>query len=327
MNKIAITGAFGFIGSYLTKRLVADGFKVVAIDNFLRGSKERLSGFKDKIDLVDLDIRNTSLLETTLTGCHTVFHLAAVNGTENFYKYPDLVLDVGIKGMFSIAEASVKAKVKNLIVASSAEVYQTPEMIPTREDVPLVIPNSINPRYSYGISKIATESIALNFNNDKFEKVQIFRPHNVYGPDMGWKHVIPQLLMQLLGRQHSRDFTYLLKIQGDGSETRAFCYVDDIVEGILKMQKNGKNREIYHIGSDYEVSILELINEIKEIMNIEIKIDFSSPVIGGTSRRCPDISKIRKIGYSPCVSLREGLSRTIKWYANHQKNLSLNELQ
>jgi UDP-glucose 4-epimerase len=96
--------------------------------------------------------------------------------------------------MFAVAEAAIDAGVENLVVASSAEVYQTPKKIPTTEEVELCLPNSTNPRYSYGGSKIASELIAMNIGKDHFKKVQVFRPHNVYGPDMGWKHVIPQFI-------------------------------------------------------------------------------------------------------------------------------------
>ena len=114
----------------------------------------------DKINF-STDVQDKKSLMKAFEGCSTIYHLAAVNGTENFYNKPDLVLDVGIKGMFAVSEAAVEVGVKNLVVASSAEVYQTPRVI--HEDIELQLPNSINPRYSYGCSKIASELIAMNF--------------------------------------------------------------------------------------------------------------------------------------------------------------------
>lgn len=314
MKKVAVTGAGGFIGAYLTKRLASEGYNVVAIDNFLRGSIGRLKNLQDDIEIADVDVRDVEGLCKYIKGCDTVFHLAAVNGTENFYKHPDLVLDVGINGMFSVAQACINSNIDTLIVASTAEVYQTPSIIPTPENIPLVLPNSTNPRYSYGGSKIASELIALNFGRDHFKKVQIFRPHNVYGADMGWKHVIPQLLGKLSSQLTENLEKIDLLIQGDGTETRAFCHVNDIIDGLLLMEQNGSHREIYHIGNDEEVSILELIKCLEEIVGRKINVILGEPAVGGTPRRCPDISKMKTLGYTPSINLKEGLQETARWY-------------
>ena len=125
-----------------------------------------------------------------------------------------------------------------------------------RETVALMLPDSLNPRYSYGGSKIVSELIAFNYGQDHFRKVQVFRPHNVYGPDMGWKHVIPQFVLRALEARDRGDRRF--PIQSDGHETRAFAYVDDVVDGIVRMYCQGSHREIYHIGNDHEVSVRDL---------------------------------------------------------------------
>ena len=120
--------------------------------------------------------------------------------------------------------AGRSAGVPDLVVASSAEVYQTPSIVPTPETVPLTLPDSLNPRYSYGGSKIATELIAFDYAQDHYRKVQVFRPHNVYGPDMGYKHVIPQFITRAAtAREEMSAGPVPFDIQGDGTETRAFC--------------------------------------------------------------------------------------------------------
>lgn len=327
MNMIAVTGASGFVGAYLCRELVAQGFYVNAIDNNLRGKVDRLQSINDKLKFYSNDVRDKNSLLKAFQGCKTVFHLAAVNGTENFYNKPDLVLDIGIKGMFSVAEAAIETGVKNLVVASSAEVYQTPKVIPTPEDIELFLPNSTNPRYSYGASKIASELIAMNFGKDHFEKVQVFRPHNVYGPDMGWKHVIPQFIVKIKNEIEKKNSnTIQLDIKGNGEETRSFCYIDDIVNGILIINKFGSNREIYNIGNNQEIKIRDLAKLIANQMGVKITFNNLDAMKGSVLRRCPDIKKIQKIGYTPKTELDIGLKNTISWYLKNSKSKIDNDL-
>ena len=189
-NKYLVTGGSGFIGAYLVKRLLKEGHSVVVLDNLLRGRAARLESVMQDIEFITADIRDEDKVVEICKDVDCIYHLAAINGTENFYTQSELVLDVGIRGMLSIIKACQKNPVSQLIVASSAEVYQTPLNIPTDENAILMVPNSLEPRYSYGGSKICSELIAFNYKTDA--KVQIFRPHNIYGADMGWKHVIPQ---------------------------------------------------------------------------------------------------------------------------------------
>ena len=328
LKKIAVTGGSGFIGAYLVKRLVEEGYEVKVFDNLLRGSLGRLKELEDKIAFVNIDIRNESKLANELKGFHSVIHLAAINGTENFYKNPELVLDVGIRGALAVVNACRSSNVKDLIIASSAEVYQTPSIVPTNENIELMLPDSLNPRYSYGGSKIISELIAFNYAQDFFERVQVFRPHNVYGPDMGSKHVIPQFILRInkLLKNHESTRKLDFPIQGSGKETRAFCFVDDIVDGILILLKKGSNREIYHIGNDYEISIKELADKIAILSNVQINILPSEEFIGGTPRRCPDIKKIRQLGYEPKVNLNNGLKYTFDWYSSFDQFSTNNKL-
>jgi UDP-glucose 4-epimerase len=314
MARVAITGAAGFIGAYLTRRLVTEGHQVLAIDNFIRGRPSRLDGISMNAEIIDLDVRDKEGLAAVFRGTDAVFHLAAINGTENFYNRPELVLDVGVRSALAVSEACLEAEVADLVVASSAEVYQTPAQVPTPEDIQLVIPNTLNPRYSYGGSKLISELIAFNYCRNKLAKVQVFRPHNVYGPDMGWKHVIPQLVAKIEAAAASDK---VVELQGDGSETRAFCYVDDIVEGIVTMWKRGETMSVYHIGTAEEVSIRNLAHRLAEAAGADVNFVPGPAAAGGTPRRCPDIAKMRNIGYSPAVELSEGLPRTVRWYLDN----------
>lgn len=313
--KAVVTGAAGFIGAYLARRLADEGHEVIAVDNYLRGQPERIAGHPG-ITSATCDVRDVDALSRAIAGSQVVFHLAAINGTENFYRRPELVLDVGVRGALAVVDACRAAGVFDLVVASSAEVYQTPAVVPTDETIPMVIPDSLNPRYSYGGSKLVSELIAFNYGQDHFHKVQVFRPHNVYGPDMGWKHVIPQLIAKSIAA--ARDGSSSLPIQGNGSETRAFCYVDDVVDGILKMYERGEHRNVYHIGSMEEVAISTLAHEVIAALNLDLDIVTGPGMEGATPRRCPDIAKMRALGYDPRVDLRTGLRRTADWYRTHQ---------
>ncbi len=324
---MVVTGGGGFIGAYLVKRLVRDGWDVAVVDTLVRGDASRFASVADQVDLFTVDVRDASALTGAFSGADVVMHLAAINGTENFYKHPELVLDVGLRGALAVVDACRSADVPDLVVASTAEVYQTPSVVPTPESIPLMLPDSLNPRYSYGGSKIATELIAFNYGQDHFRKVQVFRPHNVYGPDMGWKHVIPQFVLRAADAiEQAGDGQVDFPIQGDGTETRAFCHVDDVVDGIVTMYDNGGHREIYHIGNDHEISILDLVARIGAIVGRELVPRPSSAPSGATPRRCPDISKMRALGYQPKVSLDDGLRRTADWYLAHRSQVAANEL-
>jgi UDP-glucose 4-epimerase len=141
---------------------------------------------------------------------------------------------------------------------------------------------------------------------------------------MGWKHVEPQFILRAMDCLDSGDNAF--PIQGDGSDTRSFCYVDDCVEGILAMYEKGGHREIYHIGSDEEMSIRELALRIGKIVGVDLDIRPGPSPAGGTRRRCPDITKMRALGWSLGVSVDEGLERTVEWYRANRNLVPANDL-
>jgi nucleoside-diphosphate-sugar epimerase len=314
-RKILVTGGNGFIGSALVKALVKAGEKVRVLDDNSRGSPRRLAGLEKDVEFIAGDIRDAAAVENAAKGIEEVHHLAFVNGTEFFYSAPELVLDVGVRGMINVIDACRKNGIGNLVLASSSEVYQTPPHIPTAEDAPLVVPDVLNPRYSYGAGKLISEVMAINYGRKYFERVLIFRPHNVYGPDMGFEHVIPQFALRVkkLGPQQPGS-RLPFEIQGTGEETRSFCFVDDLVAGVMVMREKGEHLGIYHIGTTEEVSIADLARRIGGLADSEIEIVPGKLQAGGTPRRCPDISKLAKLGYKPRVPLNDGLEPTVDWY-------------
>ncbi len=312
-KKILVTGGSGFIGSAIVKDLVKQRHKVRVLDNQSRGTIRKLDDVKGNFEMVIGDIRDPRIVEKSCEGIDLVIHLAYINGTEFFYSKPELVLEVGVKGMVNILDGCIKKNVKELMVASSSEVYQTPSLIPTPENVPLTVPDPLNPRYSYGGGKIISELMAINYGRKFFKRVIIFRPHNVYGPDMGEEHVIPQLLLRI---NKLSDFkkSINLEIQGLGKETRAFIYIDDFVRGFETIFKKGKNMQIYNIGTMDEISVKQLIEIMGKILSKRINIVPGKLSEGSTLRRCPDITKINKLGFKPKISIEEGLQKTIQWY-------------
>ena len=323
MNKVAVvTGGGGFIGHYLVGSLIQD-YHVVVLDNFSRGTPERLSNFKDKVTILNCDITDYVSLQTSLAGYDVavMFHLAAINGTGNFYKIPVKIMDVGIMGCFNVLKYVKENGVAKTVMASSAEVYQDCSIIPTPEDVPLVVPDVKNPRFSYGLSKIYTEYYSYQFGVEEDLNISIFRPHNVFGPNMGLQHVVPQFLMEFI-TQHGQDTEVLVNTKGSLDAVRAFCYVDDIVNGIRVLAKHNKGVNVYNLGNTQKISMRDLIDEIAVIMDCEYKIvQSTNEHIGGTMLRCPDISKAEKLGFSCATSLSVGLKATANWYIDNVASL------
>lgn len=315
-KKYLITGGSGFIGSAIAKSLIKNGQEVRVLDNQSRGSERKLKDIEGKIEMVVGDIRDPKVVERACKDTDAVIHLAYINGTEFFYTKPELVLEVGVKGMINVLDACIKNKVTEFFLASSSEVYQTPPVIPTPEEVPLIVPDPLNPRFSYGGGKIISELLTINYGRKYFNKAVIFRPHNVYGPDMGWEHVIPQLTLRIkrLLEDKTNKESVMLPIQGSGKETRAFIYIEDFTAGLLSILEKGKHLEIYNIGTMEEISVNQLAREIGRCFNKKVKIIVGELKMGSTIRRCPDTTKLKRLGFGPKFSLKKGLQQTVEWY-------------
>ena len=307
MKNVLVTGGCGFIGSELVKKLVLNGKKVKVLDNCSRGSAHRLKSVLNEIEFIEGDIRNFDVVNKACENVESVHHLAYINGTENFYTKPDLVLDIAVKGLTNIIDGCIKFKVKELYLASSSEVYQTPNKVPTDEKEMLKIPDIFNPRYSYGGGKILTELVGINYGKKFFKKLIIFRPHNVYGKNMGNEHVIPEFISRL-SKFKSRKF----KIQGNGLEIRSFIHIDDFISAFDLIIRKGKHLNIYNIGTQEKCKIRNLAHMIAEIFKKQIEIKKGLLKQGSTKIRIPDISKIKKLGFKQKIFLKEGLIKIIK---------------
>lgn len=316
--KVLLTGGGGFVGAALCEELVQAGHEVVAFDNNSRGHARRLASFGDSVRFVKGDVRNNDDVLRAAAGCEVIWHLAYINGTRYFYERPDDVLEVGIKGALNTIEAALSVGARRYVLASTSETYNEPVHVPTPESEALKIPDVTNPRFSYGGGKIASELMTLHIGGRRGLETIIFRPHNFIGPDMGYEHVVPEISIRIVELTDGlkRDAVDL-PIQGDGTETRSFCYITDGAKGAFLAGEHGASGEIYHVGTEDEVSISDAVRLIGDALGVKVTIVPGERRAGGTSRRCPDISKLRTLGYVPQVGLEESIARTARWYADH----------
>ena len=313
MTKILVTGGTGFVGSNLILQLIDEKNEIISFDNNSRNSFSNEILLKNNVRLIDGDITNEDELKRIPRDIDVIYHLAAINGTKYFYEIPDKVLHVNLKGTLNLMEWCRTTNVKRIFFSSSSEVYGFPSIFPTPETFPLSIPDPTNPRFSYSSSKISGETIIINFSKSVGLDYTIGRLHNAYGPKMGFEHVIPEFIQKLVMNQK-------FLVNGDGTESRSFCYVSDIVKGIKLVTEKieGKN-EIFNIGNSTETTINQLINELEKIHGSKISPIYTKFNNPGTKRRVPDLSKIKKLGYAHDISLQNGLEKTYQWYYNHYK--------
>ena len=301
-----VTGGTGFIGSHISELLVKKNFNVKIYDDTSLGSLNNIKNFKKKIKFVKGDIRNKKLLNKTLKNTKAVIHLAYVNGTRHFYDIPIKILDIAVKGIMNVLEGCINNNIKELYLASTAEVFQTAHKIPTTEEEPLKIPDIYNPRYSYACGKILSEFMGIHYGKKFFKKLIIFRPYNIYGPRMGKDHVIPDFI-QKLKMMKGKNF----KIQGSGNEIRSFCHINDFVGAFDLLLSKGKHLNVYNIGTSEKIKIKDLAYKMSKISKKKIIIIKTPLSKGSTKIRVPDISKMKKLGFKPKLNLDKGLRKIL----------------
>ena len=305
-KNILITGGTGFIGSNLAKSLLKN-YNVKIYDNFSRRSLKNIKKIPKQIKIIKGDIRDKDKFFKALKKIDIVIHLAYINGTRFFYSKPVDILDIAIKGIVNVFDGCIKYNIKELYLASSSEVYQTPNKIPTNELESLKIPNVHNPRYSYGGGKILTELMGIHYGKKYFKKLIIFRPHNVYGKNMGQEHVIPEFINRFK-KIKGKNF----KIQGSGNEIRSFIFIEDFVKAFELIMKKGKHLNIYNIGTSQKIKIRELAIKMSKIFKKKIIIKKGKLSKGGTKIRTPDITKIKRLGFKPRYNLDSGMKKILK---------------
>ena len=321
---ILVTGADGFIGSHLVESLVRKGYKVRAFVfynsfNSWGWLDHCSSDIKDQFEVFAGDIRDPNGVRCAMKGCDAVLHLAALIGIPYSYHSPDTYVDTNIKGTLNILQAARDLDIRRLIHTSTSEVYGTAKFVPITEDHPL------QGQSPYSASKIAADQLAFSFYASFDLPVIIARPFNTYGPRQSARAVIPTIITQIANGKRELDL-------GSTSPTRDFNFIKDTVSGfIAALESNNGLGEVVNFGSNYEISILEIINLISELMGKSVVAvsDMSRirPSKSEVERLWADNKKAeRLLGWKPehagIEGLKIGLLETIKWFLDY-KNLSL----
>ena len=323
MRRIIVTGGSGFIGWHLTNYLSSlKNTEVTVIDNHARGAADEM--FNELIKRENIIFLNEDLTQkdfySKLSGRYDeIYHLAAINGTKNFYNRPYEVLRVGILSLMNILEWCNTENCGAFLFSSSSETYagtvnnfleSHSNYIPSSEDIPLTIDDVKNPRWSYGGSKIAGELLTFNYCRTNKIPFRIIRYHNVYGVRMGFDHVLPEFFKRI----HEKINPF--PIFG-GQETRAFCAVADAVKATEKVMLSEKcNGEVIHIGnSAQEIKIIDLLKLVLKIADFQPDIEIHPAPEGCVMRRCPNTEKLFNLtGFKAKISLEEALPEMYDWY-------------
>jgi nucleoside-diphosphate-sugar epimerase len=316
--RILVTGGAGFIGSGLVRKLLDSGHEVRVLDDMSRGQPNRLHGLP--VQIVTADVRDPDMTAYAMQGCDMVAHLAYLQGTQTFYANPRTVLDVALRGMLAVLDACQRTGCGEMLLVSSSEAYQVAEQVPTPETVPLSVPDPMNARYSYGGGKIACELLALAWARDGIlDRAVIARPHNIYGPDMGREHVIPEFALRMNRFTAEQPEGIIdFPIQGTGQETRSFCYIEDCTDQLALLLARGITG-IYHVGTMDEHTIEDVACAIADRYGREIKVVPGKLPQGSPPRRLPALAKLRGLAGShlAVTPWEYGLDATVSWYREH----------
>jgi nucleoside-diphosphate-sugar epimerase len=319
ISRILITGAAGFIGQALATRLAGEGHELILIDRLdPRQADPDLAALmaRENVTYFQADLTDATAVATLPDDVGTIFHLAAVIGVENVFRAPDRVLEVNAVSTINLFNYARRAgELGRLVFASTSEAYAGTLKhfggpVPTPESVPLTLEDVAAPRTTYALSKIYGEAIAFAWRQMHGVPVTILRYHNVYGPRMGFRHVIPETFAKLARTANAVDVA-------SAEHTRAFCYIDDAVEATVRCATQPATEgRIVHVGSaDQEIAMRELVRIIARLMRKDVVIRPLPPTAGSPERRCPDTSLLAELtGFRAGVSLNEGLARTWAWY-------------
>ncbi len=320
-----MTGGCGFIGLALAKEILPtlnSGDQLVLVDNLQRHGRRNdveMIAVDPRVSILSIDLSDRNALECLPSPIDRLYHLAAIVGVGGVESDPLRVMRVNTLSTMNVLDWFMmnRSPGARLLFASSSEVYSGALMagfqlpVPTPENVPCVIADLQNPRFSYAITKIWGEAYC-NYAVEKGIFAVSVRYHNVYGPDMGYEHVIPQIVQRVVDRQ--RPFLIIA-----GEQTRSFCWVGDAVRATrLVMESSAvRPKEVVHIGDPAaEITIRNLYEKIFDICNWHpSSTNVVEAPAGSVERRCPDTTQLRLLtGYEPDTRLDHGLSTTVDWY-------------
>jgi len=317
--KVLVTGGAGFIGSHLTDALCGSNEDVTVIDNFTTGSLDNLDPIKPKINIIEGDIRDEKLINDLVSKVDLVFHMAAALGVDNILNSTLDSMSVNITGSDVVLKAAAEHD-KRIVIASTSEIYGKNQKQPLTETDDRVIGSPQKIRWSYSDAKAIEEAIATALNKTKGLKVTTVRLFNTVGPRQKGQYgmVLPRFVQNALTNKP-------LSVYGNGKQTRVFCHISDVVDGLLKIAKTDTSvGEVYNLGGIGETSISELAHRVIQITNSTSKIEYIpydkvySFGFEDMQRRVPDITKLRStIDWKPRKDLNQ-IIKDIMSYLNYK---------
>ena len=306
MRSVLVTGGAGFLGSHLCERLLERGDNVICLDNFFTGRKENILHLmgNPRFELLRHDIVEPIVLEVD-----QIYNLACPASPVAYQYNPIKTIKTSTVGVVNVLGLAKRCKAR-VLHCSTSEVYGDPEVHPQREDYWGHV-NPIGPRSCYDEGKRVAESLCVNYYHEHKLQVRIIRIFNTYGPRMDPNdgRVISNFIMQALRGES-------LTIYGDGTQTRSFCYCDDLIRGMMQMMDQDHEIGPINIGNPSEYSMLQLAQEIlKAVPESKSTISHVPLPQDDPKQRCPDITKAKAVlGWSPTVDLRTGLVKTVAYY-------------
>ncbi len=300
--RILVTGGAGFIGSHLIDRLMASGHEVICLDNFYTGHKRNILKWLDHpyFELIRHDITDPIRLEVD-----QIYHLACPASPVHYQYNPVKTIKTNVMGTLNMLGLAKRVKAR-LLLASTTEVYGDPEVHPQSEDYRGNV-NPIGPRSCYDEGKRVAETLAFDYHWQNNVEVRVARIFNTYGSRMleNDGRVVSNFVVQSLKGQP-------LTVYGEGSQTRSFCYVSDLVEGLMRLM-NGEHTGPINLGNPDEYTILELAQAVQKMVNPDAEIIFKPLPTDDPKRRRPDITRAKTLlGWQPTVPLQEGLKLTVE---------------
>lgn len=301
-KRILVTGGAGLLGSHLCERLLAAGNDVVCLDNFSTGRRENISALLEHrgFELLRHDVCDRTTLEVD-----EVFHLACPASPVHYQKNPVRTIKTCVQGTLNMLDMAREIHAR-VLIASTSEVYGDPRVHPQDETYWGNV-NPVGPRACYDEGKRCAEALAVSYARQYGVEVRIARIFNTYGPRMRENdgRVVSNFITQCLRNQ-------AVTVFGDGQQTRSFCYVDDLIEGLIRLMASGATTAV-NLGNPDEVTILELAELTKSLIDSRSAVIFEKVPIDDPVRRKPDIGKAKELlQWKPVVPLREGLKRTIQ---------------
>jgi UDP-glucuronate decarboxylase len=316
-ERVLVTGGAGFIGLHVARDLVARGAEVTLIDDFSRGRPDRsFEALLPRVTLLRRDLTRP-LEDLAEHGFTALYHLAARVGVGPTMRASHEVLRTNLLSTVHVLDLAARLDDVALCFSSSSETYAGTAAaldpgslpLPTPEDVPLCVADPSQPRAAYAVSKIAGEALCHRYAAAHGWRLRIVRFHNVYGPRMGFDHVIPQLIQRIHRRQDPFEIW--------GAQRRAFCYVDDAVAATLRLMDLPDPAPLtVHVGDDRaETPVVDLARQLFDLAGFHPRVELHPAPAGSPERRLPDLTRLRELtGWAPVTPLATGLRRTWEWY-------------